>query len=91
MIILEGKSAQVCSPVEGFVEGYCSLGQTFERFVVFDVFNNDKGLNKEKEDNEKAECRKDPFNNDADEDDRGYDYKNDQAADRVKQTLIVKE
>ena len=32
-----------------------------------------------------------PFNNDADEDDRGYNYKNDQAADRVKQTLIVKE
>ena len=42
----------------------------------------EKGLNKEKEDNEKAECRKDPFNNDADEDDRGYDYKNDQADDQ---------
>ena len=41
-----------------------------------------KGLNKEKKDNEKAECRKDPFNNDADEDDRGYDYKNDQADDQ---------
>ena len=50
----------------------------------------EKGLNKEKEDNEKAECRKDPFNNDADEDDRGYNYKNDQAADRVKTNFNCK-
>ena len=49
MIILDGKFTQVRSPVEGCVEGYCSLGQTLERFVVFDVFNNDKGLKSEKE------------------------------------------
>jgi hypothetical protein len=55
MIILEGKFAQVCSPVEGFVEGYCSFGQSFERFVVFDFFNRDKGLKSEKElNNEKV-------------------------------------